>query len=988
MGCAQSSPQGDTASVATASAPPASASAAAAKAKPSSTRTATASGQPAAHNTKSSGGGGGGSAASAAKYDSKSQATYVDAVSGVSGFKGLLSPANRVDKTKHPELLRELVHRRNSRVIYARHGGDDSARQLDRQASAASAMTRAADGDERRGAVGAAPQHAAHQVSVSRSLNDTSAAAPSGLVCVEGVALTMAYRVLVDASAVSMSTREAADSVERCVSEVFSRVDEHFNNWNKDSELCTAVNYMRSRRPAVVSEQLFALLQRARELHALTGGRFDPTVGSLSLVWREKLTDSGRPPTDDETSHLRFALGFANKVVLNEKKRTVMLDNSNTEVDLGGIAKGAAVDMLVETLQRAGFASVYVDWGSEIRATGKHPSGRPWRTVVMRPPALDRLFRLWSKDRLDLALSERDATLAVELGDGSCPAAAATSGDYFQVEKYGYHHIVSPSEREAMRAGRTSVASATVLARECVVADAVATAAMTFSDAVAAEEWLRQLDCVIGYCLMTRQIYGGDDGSSAAEASGARRYKLGVLCSEHFYPLRRNESANDDENVRAAAADDNDDDDDDDDEEEEDAAEMQSNGAYATSTAQYTTESAALEAVSARMPRALFLLTVAGEENGGFASAAVLDALASCSLSPPMVSFHITPALLRALARHSRITSRSDHGALEALQPPLRANAYSFDERHKQDIVALEARPSVILEHSDGAEALRNSLAACPRLELECAQLIRRAGNRRRGTGHDSADQDDDAVVLARVLDMHAPACAPSASSRLFRIGAQLGALPKPAAAQRRHAPAASDAPGAELGARLRELMRDVPGGVTLITMKAADRSRYALTATSTCWSVAPNRENYLGSVLTFNVQRESLVGLAVKSAAEAGARSPTRAVTVHALGKDAQRLAERFVAVTRLGDRGSDEESALAGTGYEQSLLPGGKRHGAPAFEDVRALCCRIESVAEAGDHLVVACRVEAATQRDARDMHGKGVLIYYRGAYKSMAA
>lgn len=120
------------------------------------------------------------------------------------------------------------------------------------------------------------------------------------------------------------------------------------------------------------------------------------------------------------------------------KNGKVKKTNSNTSIDLGGIAKGHCVDKLLERINEAGYSDVFVDWGSEIRAVGqvssniqsfvisKHPDNRPWRIAVMEPPSISDMFTRW-KNETNQPLTDRLATMNVR------NQAIATSGDYMQV---------------------------------------------------------------------------------------------------------------------------------------------------------------------------------------------------------------------------------------------------------------------------------------------------------------------------------------------------------------------------------------------------------------------------------------------------------------------------------------------------------------------------------------------------------------------------
>ena len=93
---------------------------------------------------------------------------------------------------------------------------------------------------------------------------------------------------------------------------------------------------------------------------------------------------------------------------------------------------------------------------------------------MLRPPPLKPLFKLWAEGRIGEAITPDllFKTAALEHG-----LAIATSGDYFQVQKFGYHHIFHPGARKPMRANEDGVGSVSVACTSCADADAIAVCA-------------------------------------------------------------------------------------------------------------------------------------------------------------------------------------------------------------------------------------------------------------------------------------------------------------------------------------------------------------------------------------------------------------------------------------------------------------------------------------------------------------------------------
>jgi thiamine biosynthesis lipoprotein len=199
-----------------------------------------------------------------------------------------------------------------------------------------------------------------------------------------------------------------------------------------------------------VSEPLFSVLARAVEVASATDGAFDPTVGPLVALWREARR-LGRLPTPVQLDSARALVGWR-RLALDSGHRRVRLAKRGMRIDLGGIAKGYAVQQAVFTLRDRGITSALVEAGGDIAVTAAPPGETGWH--IDAPHA-------------DSAIRARAATLT--------NAAISTSGPSVQFVEIGgrrYSHVVDP--RTGL--GLTSSAHATVIATDGALADALSTA--------------------------------------------------------------------------------------------------------------------------------------------------------------------------------------------------------------------------------------------------------------------------------------------------------------------------------------------------------------------------------------------------------------------------------------------------------------------------------------------------------------------------------
>lgn len=340
------------------------------------------------------------------------------------------------------------------------------------------------------------------------------------VVRVEGVAMTMRWVVLVE-------RRGDGDEkvVEEIVGDVMRICDENWNVYNGESEI-SKVNEAKPGKKIKISQELSELFQVVDKMVEVSQGRFDPTVGSVKAKVAHILAKDKRPPTLRDLEHLKHAVGWKKCLSSNSKTQIVTKRNGHTMIDLNGIAKGYTVDCVCRNLKAAGYASFYVDWAGDISTAGRHPSGRSWRTAIMNPPAVPHLFSCWQKDELHNAISNDDVAYLFDMekeNDKLGQLAICTSGDYFNVMKYGFHHIAHVDRLCQMKVAHASIGSVTVVASECFVADALATAAMTCDTVVSAKHFLKNLSFELADMLITWCIIGRDGSKEVSSGFNSQK---------------------------------------------------------------------------------------------------------------------------------------------------------------------------------------------------------------------------------------------------------------------------------------------------------------------------------------------------------------------------------------------------------------------------------------------------------------------------------
>lgn len=230
-------------------------------------------------------------------------------------------------------------------------------------------------------------------------------------------------------------------------------VTTRMSTWIPDSEL-SRFNAFASTKPFPLSADTLDVLRIAQAVSRLTGGAFDVTVRPLVNAWGFGAVDRPATPPDAATlDRARARVGYE-KIQLHPKLSSVSKSQPDVECDLSAIAKGYAVDRIANALLAHGHRDFLIEVGGELRASGKRLDGAHWRVGIERPDAP------W-----------RSAYAIIELDD----QALATSGDYrnfYEHEGIRISHTIDPRTGHPLR---HALASASVLHREAVWADALAT---------------------------------------------------------------------------------------------------------------------------------------------------------------------------------------------------------------------------------------------------------------------------------------------------------------------------------------------------------------------------------------------------------------------------------------------------------------------------------------------------------------------------------
>ncbi|MEO8361164.1 MAG: FAD:protein FMN transferase [Vicinamibacteria bacterium] len=223
-------------------------------------------------------------------------------------------------------------------------------------------------------------------------------------------------------------------------------VDRLMSNYREDSELAL-INARAAKGPVPVSAPMFSVLEAAKLISSKSRGAFDVTVGPLVKLWG---FHDKKPhlPTPAELTGVRPLISNAN-LILDVPGRSVRFAREGVELDLGGIAKGFAVELAGGVIRRRGLRA-FIDAGGNQYMVGS-PDGKPrWTLGIKDPEAPEHLL----------------ATIDVDEGSVS---TSAQGSNFLTAGGRKYGHILDPRTLEPA-AARLSV---TVVSKDATLGDAL-----------------------------------------------------------------------------------------------------------------------------------------------------------------------------------------------------------------------------------------------------------------------------------------------------------------------------------------------------------------------------------------------------------------------------------------------------------------------------------------------------------------------------------
>ncbi|MEK7251055.1 MAG: FAD:protein FMN transferase [Bacteroidota bacterium] len=245
-------------------------------------------------------------------------------------------------------------------------------------------------------------------------------------------------------------SQERADAlVDSAFSEI-RRIENVMTDYADTSEV-GLINVNAGKDTMEVSQELAELLRKSFSFSEQSNGAFDVSVGPIVKAW-DFLSSEPEIPSKSQMRMLRQLVGYKNIVVEGNK---VFLNAKGMRIDLGGIAKGYAVDKAIEILKRNGVKNTIVDLGGNLGVwwDGTHSLDSAVAEILVRHP-------------------RKEGKFFGSLNVGTC--GVSTSGDYqrcFIKDGVRYHHIINPATGYPAK----DVVSVTIIADDAMTADALST---------------------------------------------------------------------------------------------------------------------------------------------------------------------------------------------------------------------------------------------------------------------------------------------------------------------------------------------------------------------------------------------------------------------------------------------------------------------------------------------------------------------------------
>ncbi|MCL2718638.1 MAG: FAD:protein FMN transferase [Lachnospiraceae bacterium] len=220
----------------------------------------------------------------------------------------------------------------------------------------------------------------------------------------------------------------------------------------------------------LVSDNIYALLQRAVYFSGVSGGAFDISIGPVMELWRK----DGHFETLPSPKEINEKLAYVGYEAITFPGSNMVSMEQGMRLDLGAFAKGHALEVVRDILLENGVRHALLDFGGDIYTIGEKPDGSNWRVAIKTP-----------------IVGDNSLVCVIEVSD-LCVMTSGGYERYFEQDGIYYHHILNPATGYPAASDLLSV---TVISAEITGADALSTAGFVLG----LEQGMIMIDKLEGY---------------------------------------------------------------------------------------------------------------------------------------------------------------------------------------------------------------------------------------------------------------------------------------------------------------------------------------------------------------------------------------------------------------------------------------------------------------------------------------------------------
>ena len=245
-------------------------------------------------------------------------------------------------------------------------------------------------------------------------------------------------------------TGERNEVLENAVKKDAETVENELSYY-KESSFVSILNREAHEKEISVPEHVCKLIEKSIQFGEMSGGVFDITYKSTGELWE----NNGNKIPDDKTIEEKQRFVGGDKLKVNCAENKIKFASKGVKIDLGGVAKGYAIDRAAEIMKKHGVENFIVNYGGDMLFCG-NKGEKPWSIGIKNPDKPSEILK------------------KLELGTSGCKGVA-TSGDYerfFVIEGETFSHIMNPKTGKPVKDAK----SVTVIGENATLTDAAATA--------------------------------------------------------------------------------------------------------------------------------------------------------------------------------------------------------------------------------------------------------------------------------------------------------------------------------------------------------------------------------------------------------------------------------------------------------------------------------------------------------------------------------